>query len=317
MSDSFWATADEFLENFEYEQAAKVFQAALKTHPNNPEILDALGDTLLLMGDAQQALKILKVSLHLAPNSGVSKFLNLGQLHEGKEALKYYSTGAELLQQQKKNSNREDVAQIHEKLVSALCAMAEIYMTDECMADDAEDKCDEYLSQSLAIAPNSSEALQLMASFKISQQNNEEALEFLERSRKSWIQAEPEDRPPFDFRLQAAKLFIELEGYQHAAEILEMLLEEFDENAEVWYLLGFVETYTDPESALESLTKARELLVKTKCSEPEIFAQVDSQLQKVKEKIARLPPKPTTTSTLDGEEDDEDNKDDEGMDTTQ
>jgi len=315
--DSFWEVAEGFLEQFEYEKAVKVYEEALKTNANDPEILDALGDTLLLMGNADQALRVLNISLKLAPESGPIKFLNLAQLHEGKEALNYYNKAIELLNKQKKVSSREEVEQLNEKLVASFCAVAEIYMTDECMREDAEEKCEEHLKNALAIQPNNTEALQLMASFKISQQNNEEALQFLQTSLLSWNKLDPEDRPPYEFRLQTAKLFIEVEGYENAAEVLEMLLEEYDGNAEVWYLLGLVETYSDPESALENLNKAREILVKTKCSEPEIFGQVDVQIKKAKEKIAKLPPKLVTESMNDEIESGDDNvNENKEMDTT-
>jgi len=323
-STDFWEEAEECLERFDFANAARIFRGALKIHPNNPEILDALGDALLQMGDVRQAQQILMISLKLAPNQGSSKFLNLGQLSEGKQAIEYYTKGIELLNFDKKSATNSDaVEQINEKVISALCAIAEIYMTDECTSPEAELECGNFLSQALAISPNNFEALQLMASFKISQQNNEEALNYLKRSKEAWINVDAEERPPFDFRLQSAKLHIELEDYDSAAEILEMLLEEFDENAEVWYLLGFVETFSDPESALENLKKAKELLVKANCTEQEILHQVDSQIQKATEKVAKLPPSSTssTSSTSKNAEHNDDSEEDGngdgGMDTTQ
>ena len=45
--------------------------------------------------------------------------------------------------------------------------------------------------------------------------------------------------PIFEFRIATAKLFLELNKPETAAEILKILTMEQDDVAEVWYLLGF------------------------------------------------------------------------------
>jgi len=87
--------------------------------------------------------------------------------------------------------------------------------------------------------------------------------------------------PSYEFRTQTAKLFIELEQWDPASEILDLLLEEYDSNPEIWYLSGYAASFIDAESAQECLTKAREMLVKSNCTNPDIFEQVDTCLSKV------------------------------------
>lgn len=65
--------------------------------------------------------------------------------------------------------------------------------------------------------------------------------------------------PPWNFRVQTAKLFIELEQYEPAANVLAQLNDEHDEDAEVWYLLGFSLNHFDPDNALECLQKSQEV----------------------------------------------------------
>lgn len=45
--------------------------------------------------------------------------------------------------------------------------------------------------------------------------------------------------PIYEFRIATAKLFLELNKPETAAEILKILSLEQDDVAEVWYLLGF------------------------------------------------------------------------------
>jgi len=286
-SAPFWQQAEDYLEQFDYEGAVEVFRSALRQHANDPVILDALGDTLLQMGEVHQARQTLSISIKLAPEVGASKYMNMGQILEGKEALRHYEKGLELLMRDKDNAKDEEERQsIVERIVSGLGAMVEIYMTDECFDDNAEPECQRLLSEALRLDPSNPEPLQLMASFKISQQNMEEALKYLIMSKDAWINRDVENMPAYEFRTQTAKLFIELQQMEPATEILDLLLEEYDDNAEIWYLSGYACSFYDPEAALECLTKARKKLVKQNCTDPHIFEQVDTCLQKVNQMLA-------------------------------
>ena len=58
MDFSFWEEAEQCIEQFNYPQAAKIYKEALRKRSNDPEILDALGDVLLLMGEVEQAQQV-------------------------------------------------------------------------------------------------------------------------------------------------------------------------------------------------------------------------------------------------------------------
>lgn len=51
----FWHEAHEHVSRYEFDEAEKVFQAALSQHPNHPRILDALGGVLVQKGDFDKA----------------------------------------------------------------------------------------------------------------------------------------------------------------------------------------------------------------------------------------------------------------------
>lgn len=108
------------------------------------------------------------------------------------------------------------------------------------------------------------------------------------------------DRPSYDHRLAAAKMFVELEAYELGSEVLETLLEDNDEDPEIWYLTAFCYSHTDVHSAPEYLEQASNLLAKQKVNEPTILKQVDDLDKMIHEKIASLPP-PETVEEADDE----------------
>jgi len=137
------------------------------------------------------------------------------------------------------------------------------------------------------------ETLQTFSSFKISQQDKDSALKYLTESYQVWHKlSDPVELPEFEFRIQTAKLFMELDNFRTAADSLESLLNEDDEISELWYLLGFALATLEPESSLQCLTKSRDLLVRDKCQEAGIFEQVDEQIIRVKKLVEEFKSQP-------------------------
>ena len=60
------------------------------------------------------------------------------------------------------------------------CSIAELYLTDLCYDDNAEQLCEESILKSLEIIPNNLHASQIYASFRVSQQRTLEAADMLE-----------------------------------------------------------------------------------------------------------------------------------------
>jgi hypothetical protein len=68
---------------------------------------------------------------------------------------------------------------------------------------------------------------------------------------------ETEKKPMLSFRVTTAKLFIELASYENSVKVLEGLLDEMDEEVEIWYLLGLSHFFLKQASlAHECLGKA-------------------------------------------------------------
>jgi len=308
--EDFWEEAENLLEQFDYDGAIHIYQRALENNNNDPKLLEALGDAFLQKGDIPQARQALSSSIQLAPTVGASKYMNMAQILEGQESLNHYQKGIQLLKKEKDSTQSEEEKEsIVERIANGLVAMAEIYMTDECYADNAESECDRLLTEALSINGSNPEVLQQLANFKMNQQNPADALKYLQQSKLLWSEKEPDEWPPYEFRTQTAKFFVELNEWETAAEILDQLIEEMDQNSEIWYLAGFAYSHFDPHEALPYLTKCKELLSTENCTESEILEKVDTCIANVQEEIARLPPKTDEAGPEDVEEDDDSDKD--------
>jgi predicted Zn-dependent protease len=68
--------------------------------PENTNVMDALADVLIQLGQAQEAEELLVESTELAPDANPCKWLFLAQLRSGNEALQTYRTGMDYLTRQ-------------------------------------------------------------------------------------------------------------------------------------------------------------------------------------------------------------------------
>jgi hypothetical protein len=130
--------------------------------------------------------------------------------------------------------------------------MVELYLTDLCDQPDAEQQCEQLAEMALKYTPLGPEPHQVLASVRISQQRNQDAIALLLRSIELWRSARARDEegaavspeaqaqvPSYDFRENTCQLLLELGQFPLAAEVLEDLLEEDDEVIEVVYMASF------------------------------------------------------------------------------
>ncbi|XP_068179473.1 uncharacterized protein si:dkey-12j5.1 isoform X2 [Antennarius striatus] len=257
---------EECMDTFDFEMAGLFCQRALDIESNNLQALDMLGHIYSELGDTQKAKGVFVRAMELSPDEGHSKYMYLGQIHTGQEAVDYYTKGVQVLlsalDKQAKTSaqvgaaapSKEDPGLPTAKDVSvAYCAIAEIYLSDLCMEEKAADKCRESIERALQYHYDNPEALQLMASYLFSMEKNQEGKEYLLKSARLWLPAQKQlsassstdgdrqiDIPPYESRITTAKLLIESEEHEMAVDVLENLLEEDDEVVQVWYLSGWV-----------------------------------------------------------------------------
>ncbi|XP_038567512.1 probable assembly chaperone of rpl4 isoform X1 [Micropterus salmoides] len=268
---------EECLDSFDFEMAALFCQRALDVDSNNLQALDMLGHICTELGDTQKAKGVFLRAVELSPDEGHSKYMYLGQIHSGQEAVDYYTKGIQVLlsaldkQAQTKQAQAgaaaardEDSELLTAKDVCvAYCSIAEIYLADLCMTEGAADKCKEFIERALQYHHDNPEALQLMASYLFSTERNQEGREYLLKSVGLWLPTQKQSAasfsteedmqneiPPYESRITTAKLLVESEEYEMAVDVLEGLLEEDDEVVQVWYLSGWV-CYLQLEKAKE------------------------------------------------------------------
>lgn len=109
----------------------------------------------------------------------------------------------------------------------------------------ASSTCDSLLANALQIDPHNLEALQCLASVRLSQEKTEEALAALLTFPPSSPDAPPAHNQalvaalPLSVRLVRAKLLLECGAYHEALNVLENVLASDDSSVEGWYLMGW------------------------------------------------------------------------------
>jgi len=173
-------------------------------------------------------------------------------------ALAHYQSAIDLLQTQLKGksvaSGNEDEdgdeAEVKGNIVRAFLGMVEIWMDpqyDLCVDPAASSTCDALLSHALQIDPRNLEALQTLASVRLSQEKQDEALVALRTFPPPPDDAsDPQSHAllllnalPVQTRIARAKLLLECGAYPDALALLEGVLAADDGHVEGWYLMGW------------------------------------------------------------------------------
>ena len=79
------------------ELAANFYRRALAMAPQNTNIMDALADALIQIGDTPEALDLLVQSTSIAPHENPFKWLYLAQLQNGSDALESFNRAIAVL----------------------------------------------------------------------------------------------------------------------------------------------------------------------------------------------------------------------------
>jgi len=317
--------AEEYVDELDHEKALKFYLKALAINPTNSPLLDSVGEMWLFLGNPEKAINCFEQSIQIEPNSGYTKFMYMGQLSEGLQAIQYYSKGIQLLMDQynliMRGVKEGELDSVKKEICTAYIAIAEIYMTDSCDEENAESECQRVLEEAVKIDSQSPEVLQEFANFKISQTKNDEAVQLLQNSVNLWINEEENKRPSYEFRIDTTKLLIEVGQYQLAIDVGESLVEVDDHCVDVWYLLGMANKFLNHYSnACECLTTARKLVHKAKHLDPQLREQIDLLLVEVNEHIAKYGPdaveEPEVEETSENPEDEKSIENTGEMDTT-
>ncbi|KDO24295.1 hypothetical protein SPRG_09932 [Saprolegnia parasitica CBS 223.65] len=263
------AKAEELVDQCQPELAIKFFQKAAALEPTNSEILDAIGELATEIDDPETALQAFGRSIELAPKNNPGKYLYAAQLLVGEESERYTLQGIaimkELMPALPGIETTDESKLLRKQVCDAYCSLGELYMSDLCDADDAEAKCEMYLQEAMKYDMGLPEPTQALANLRLTQQRKDEACVFLDETYKRLGACDENTMPSLEFRTFTGKLLIEVEKFEQAAYVLEGVMQEDDENAEVWFLVGSCyKALEDYDTALEFLERCSAMLSKLK-----------------------------------------------------
>lgn len=176
--------AEAAIDEADLDQASLVYEEALVERPDDVHVLDALGEIYYTMGDHDRAETLLCKSAELAPRGAYSKWMYLGQMYEGTDAVVAYKKGVELLTAQLEAlpAAAPERPRLARELSDAYCAVAELYMTDLCDEDDAEATASTCAERAVTADGENPEALRILANVRLCQQRPTEAPPLLSRA---------------------------------------------------------------------------------------------------------------------------------------
>jgi len=247
-------------------EAAALFEKALAAAPKRAEVLDAYGAFLCEEGDSDRARELLLRSAALHPKAGAEKFLYLAQLSSGEEALSHYEQGAAVIAAAAAGSatssngstsagsaSAQEVAGLRRQLASVRASIAELFMTDLCDLEDAEERCEEAIRAGREADMECLEVKATEAMLRKVQGRLEEARTLaLECARKAKA---PQELPVAAAEATAneevaavlqdetlialCRTLLDLGETVEAKALLMKQLEQDEEDIQVWYLLGY------------------------------------------------------------------------------
>lgn len=271
------ASAESSLSEMQMENALAYYEEALSMDPFNNDIMDSLADVYLSMGETRRSLELLLASAQISPENNPEKYLYIAQLQQGREALSSYQQALYYLQQLRQSS--EDVlatTAFDKQLVKSYCGMAELYLTDLCYDENAEHLCEESIMQALSIDPKSIDASHALANIRLSQSRPIDAAELVEgvfkiisairehvnsrtvledlrspETHDKVMNTHRPDVPSLEICISTVKMMLECAAIkpsfaEDALLFSADLLNDDDENIELWYIAGIAAMSTTP-----------------------------------------------------------------------
>jgi len=246
------AQAHENADRLDLQAAVMLCRQACSIDSTSVEALDTLSEFCLQAGKTEEAMRALQRSVKLAPEGRSGRFMYLGQLSTGQDALHWFERGlsmlrAERTQLQNTSGSRQELqlqwVASTQALAAALCTVAEVYLTDECEEPHAESTCEALAAEAMQLVSSLDEQslpepYQTMASLRMSRQRPAEAEPLVMRALEITDSLDAtQQQPSLEMRTALAKLLMEVEHPAEALDLLQALRMEDDESLELWYLL--------------------------------------------------------------------------------
>lgn len=202
----------------------------------------------------QVADKCLSRLVSLPSGATWKNYVNLAQLRDGTDSASLYREGLRLLKDELRLNSEDSLRQ---RAVSILCSLVELYMTELCFEEDAEQICEVYVNEAVALCPESPEVWVTKANVSMSQCKPvlaQEAIEFAAEILEQMDELDP-FYPSFETRLCFVKLLLEIAslvatGQSSSSKPVQwyctialqqcaLLKAENDEDPQVYYLNAF------------------------------------------------------------------------------
>ena len=285
---------EQYLENFEHEMALKFCEKALKMEPDNMKVHECYGNVYAEIGDIKKAKKHFNEAVRIGPNDGHVKYLYLGQLTEGRKAVEYYEKGISIMkaaiEDQKNNDNleKDEKALNNNDIAHVYCSLAEIFMTDCCMDEDAEQQSEKYCKLAVETDEKSLDASVAMSNLLLNQSKMDEAKNSTIKAFDLWSSLSKdiaEEAIPevlsYEARVTLIKLLIECDCFDKVSLIVDQLIEENEDDIRIWYYLGLSKSLMeDSDNPRFFLEKALELIEKTGFDNKDMVEHINELLQK-------------------------------------
>ncbi|KAG5491312.1 hypothetical protein JIQ42_01211 [Leishmania sp. Namibia] len=219
--------------------ACEFYEVALAQSPNNDEVLEAYAEIMIHHAqDIPRAQQMLRHAIDINPNQGYVKYLNLAQLCEAKEALKCYEKAYEIASLTLHGCRKKKMRKaLQETMATICCAVAELYLTDLCFEENAEQQCEQAVARALELNSDIVEPHQLQASLRLSQCRPDEALQSLRRAVDVTHRLGEEHQPTYESKIELGRLLMQVDPAEAFQFLLEVL-QYGDNNPYVWFLLG-------------------------------------------------------------------------------
>lgn len=259
------AQAQDHSDRLDFDECRRLCELALQADGTSLDALLMYASCQIEQGRMEEAKGLLLRAVALAPDSGYEKYLALAQLSAEKTALSYYSNAARIMKEGLPAAREEERPELLRQLSNIYCAAAELFLTDLCFDEQAEQECGALVGQAIGVDAGNPEAFRVQADFRLSQENKEGAMESITRALDLLKAMSFDDAlyPLYDQRLALAKLLVEVEQYESASDILEALLEEDEDVIDTWYLFGISQaSLGDAESAVEAFVGVLALMLR-------------------------------------------------------
>ncbi len=232
---------EQLIKQLNLEEAKIKLETMIQFYKNRADLYDLYSEVLISLNYEKEARLALEQSISLDPLSSGDKYMTYGQLmNKPKKKAEQYFKGIEVYRNIIHNSNANDESLLF-AFSSALCSLAELYMTTElCDTKDAEEICENSLQEAYQICSKNPDVLIQLSNLRIIRAKDKEAKEFMDRAFDIIMNTQNTDLfPDSEIIFNLSKNYSELGDYYTANKLLEILVQLDDENVEYWYHLSF------------------------------------------------------------------------------